>query len=130
MRMHDKPPAKLLKLARLYGIQTYYRDPRGQRVDASTESLLATIRALGGNTNSVDDVDEVLRDRRRELQDRVEPVIVAWDGTLPPIKAQCRSTLTLESGESAEATSVLPPGYHHLTIEKSGRIHDVLVISA
>src|SRR5262245_5283580 len=130
------PPAKVLKLARLYGVQTYYRDPRGRRVDASTESLLAAIRALGGNTNYVDDVEAVLQGRRRELQERVvEPVIVAWDGTVPPINVrtdarQYRSTLTLEAGESAEITSSLPMGYHRLTIEENGRAHDVLIISA
>src|SRR4029453_16804504 len=104
LRMTKNPPAKLLKLARLYGIQTYYRDPKGRRIGASTESLLATVRALGGSTNNVDDVDAALRDRRRELQDRVvEPVVVAWDGKVPSIAVRTDSrwegTLTLESGE-------------------------------
>ena len=130
--MHEKPPAKLLKLARLYGIQTYYRDPKGQRIGASTESLLAAVRALGGNTNGVEDVDAALRDRRRELAERVvEPVIVAWDGTVPPITGQC--TLTLESGESWNLKSLrqaVPTGYHRLKVEEAGRLHDVLVISA
>ena len=134
----ENPPPKLLTLARLYGIQTFYRDPKGQRIGASTESLLAAIRALGGNTNNVDDVDAALRDRRRELADRVvEPVVVAWDGTVPPItvrsdSGRTRCTLTLESGESRDLKSLrhLPLGYHRLTIEESGRTHGVLIISA
>src|SRR5215510_11199759 len=120
--MGDKnPPGKLLKLARLYGIQTYYRDPRGRRIGASTESLLAAVHALGGNTNQVDDVDAALRDRRRELAERVvEPVVVAWDGAVPPItvhsdSGRTRCTLTLESGEPGQlAGRPLPPGYHRL----------------
>src|SRR5262249_21871571 len=94
------------------------------------------ICSLGGSTNDLDDVDKGLRDRRRELAERVvEPVVVAWDGKVPPISVRTDSpwqyTLTLESGEPGQlAGPPLPRGYHRLTIEESGNTHDILIISA
>ena len=43
----------LAALARLYGVQTAYLDPKGQSRAASPESLLAVIRALGGDIHSM-----------------------------------------------------------------------------
>src|SRR6185436_15416543 len=101
-------PPKLAHLARLYGVQTSYRDMRRQKQEASVESLLAVLRTLGARVQTVDDIDRALLDRKRELWNRVvEPVVVAWDGKIPPISVRApdsvtnstlRSTLTLESG--------------------------------
>ena len=74
----------LLELAGLYGVETSYEDAMGRNVEASPESLLAVLRALGAPLESVDDVPEALEERRRELSERViEPVLVAWDGRVP-----------------------------------------------
>ena len=74
----------LRELARLYGVETSYHDAMGRHVEASPESLLAVLRALGAPLESEDDVAEALAERRQELDERViEPVFVAWDGRPP-----------------------------------------------
>ncbi len=76
----------LRELARLYGVETSYDDAMGRHVEASPESLLAVLRALGAPLESEDDVPEALDERRQELAERViEPVLVAWDGRAPTI---------------------------------------------
>ncbi len=110
-------PQKLAHLARLYGVQTSYRDMRRQRQEAPVESLLAVLRLLGAEVNGMDDVDAALALRNRELWERVvEPVVVAWDGKLPPIpvrtpqsllNATLRSRLTLAGGETQSTSTPL-----------------------
>src|SRR3989442_1615676 len=110
-------PPKLAHLARLYGVQTSYRDMRRQKQEASVESLLAILRTLGARVETLDDIDQALIDRKLELWDRVvEPVVVAWDGKIPPIYvrapesvngATLRTTLKLETGESQTSSTPL-----------------------
>jgi 4-alpha-glucanotransferase len=78
--------SQLAHLARLYGVQTSFQDMRQQTREASPESLTAVLRLLGADMDGPDDVDRALVARRRELWERLaEPVVVAWDGKIPPI---------------------------------------------
>ncbi len=103
------PPSLLSELAALYGIERSYRDVFKRRRTASEESLLATLRALGAAVKEPADVGAALRERRRQLMDRLmEPVTVAWEGKLSSVAIRLKSKqarggarlrLTLESGE-------------------------------
>jgi 4-alpha-glucanotransferase len=70
-------------------------------------------------------------------------VLVAWDGSLPPLTipgaAPIHTTLTLEDGDTSSVTLAggrlrvarrLPTGYHRLTIEHEGETEAGTVISA
>jgi 4-alpha-glucanotransferase len=140
----------LKTLARLYGVQTSYRDAMGNHVEARPESLLAVLQALGAPLEGPEDVPEALASRREELAERaIEPVIVAWDGRAPAIELRMGESgsaachLDLEGGERRGwvvelapgrpltlPESPLPPGYHMLTVEAGGRTAESMVISA
>jgi 4-alpha-glucanotransferase len=100
---------KLGELARLYGVETSYKDVRGRRQPANPESLVAVLRSLGATIETAADAADAIRDRKHYLYRRVvEPVIVAWDGKpsnlmicLPGATAESRIAceLTLETGE-------------------------------
>ena len=99
----------LHKLAHLYGVQTAYYNVAHRRCQASTESLLAILKALGAPVENLDDVPSALRQRNQEQWRRLlEPVIVAWHGD--PVLVELRLPaaiadtllavhLTLENGE-------------------------------
>ncbi len=97
----------LLTLARMYGIQTAHHDALGRYVEASPESLFATLRALQVPVEGFGDVPEALAERREEQARRLlEPVIVAWDGHPPSLELRPGTAggslayhLDLESGE-------------------------------
>lgn len=98
----------LKQLARLYGIQTTYRDVADRRREAKPESLLRTLQVLGVPVGRMNDVPEALRRRRRECwQTVVEPVAVAWDDRRAKIRlrlpgrqasAKVRIRVELEDG--------------------------------
>jgi 4-alpha-glucanotransferase len=108
-------PRGLHALARLHGIQTAYHDHAGRRVGASTDALLATLRALGGVRDAAD-IAPALARRRRTLWERVvEPVVVAWLPNPSPFtlrlpdrlrSARVRVAVALEDG--GERTSTRP----------------------
>ena len=76
----------LNELARLYGVQLSYWDAWGRFVEPGPESLLGVLQALEAAVEGMEDVSEALQMRREELASRViEPVVVAWDGHVPPI---------------------------------------------
>ncbi len=99
----------LYQLARLYGVQTSYYDAAHCRQQASVESLLAALRALGVPVESLAGIPSSWRERRQALWQRMlEPVTVVWGGEHPAIKLQLPKnisddTLTgyleMESGE-------------------------------
>ncbi len=99
----------LRQLARLYGVQTAYYDVFGHRREASVEALLAVLRSLGAPMATVRDIPSAWRERRQAMwQQRLEPVVVAWDGEPPLLKLRLPSHmsevslighLTQESGE-------------------------------
>ena len=111
---------KLAELAKLYGIQTSYLDMRKKPQVASTESILLALHALGAPVSKMDDVKPALRLRRDELSgNRLEPVIVAWNGKLRPSRVlpeDAMPSLILEDGTETSwpPPKRLPMGYHKL----------------
>ncbi|MBI4528900.1 MAG: glycogen synthase GlgA [Deltaproteobacteria bacterium] len=101
---------QLRRLSRLYNIETAYWDIFGNRKQASPESLIQLLRALGAPLNHLSDVDDALRERRQSLwRQVVEPVLVAWNGTLTGLRLRVPSSLAggpiecrvrLENGKS------------------------------
>ncbi len=76
----------LLKLARLYGIQTAFYGINQIRHTASVDSLLAILKSLGAPLTSLDDASSAFHTRKKWLCDKLlDPVIVAWEGKLDSI---------------------------------------------
>jgi 4-alpha-glucanotransferase len=109
MVMDGSVLGRLRKLSRLYNVQTSYYDVSHQRRQASTDSLLAVLRALGAPVTSMNDVTSALREREQVLQRRIlEPVNVVWENKTPLIMVRLPANLAdgvlngwleLESGE-------------------------------
>lgn len=92
------------RLARLYGVQTAYYDVSGRRREATHESLLQAVRALGGPVETLRDVPGAIRERRQALWRRgVEPIVVAWDGR----PAEVRLSLPEESASGSVSCEVV-----------------------
>jgi 4-alpha-glucanotransferase len=101
---------KIHELARLYNVQTAYYGLHHRRCQASPESMLGVLKALGAPVTSMDDVPSALRERKQFLYRRIlEPVTVVWDGEPPVIRvclpskdagAPANGRLELESGEN------------------------------
>jgi 4-alpha-glucanotransferase len=71
----------LRKLAKSYGVQTSYDDVRGQRCDASPESLITILKLLGAPLERTSDCVEALHEKQLAvLKRRLDPVALAWDG--------------------------------------------------
>lgn len=99
----------LQELARLHGVEIAYEDVFGKQREATPDSLLRVLQALGVPLQDVGDASDALRERQQTLWQRgLEPVCLAWDGRaeslllrLPEREAhsrvQCR--LHLEGGE-------------------------------
>jgi len=134
----------LRSLAKAMGVHTSYKDGLGRRVTAAPETLVRVCAALGAPVAHPADAAGALRSRRAIRHTAlVPPVLVAWDGALPPLaipgRGPIHAELRLENGEptplevsSTEIASprTLPPGYHALTIEAAGDRETCTVISA
>ncbi|TFH34976.1 MAG: hypothetical protein E4G93_04470, partial [Dehalococcoidia bacterium] len=86
-----QPPstAGLHSLARMHGIQTSYFSVQGVRVRAPEDTLKALLGSLGVKANSASDCEESRKESELRLSSRpLEPVIIAWDGLLPPFDAR------------------------------------------
>jgi len=91
-------------------VQTAYYGLHRRRCQASQESLLGVLKALGAPVASIGDVPAALRERKQSLYRRIiEPVTVARDGEPAVVKvclpskaagAPVTGRLELESGES------------------------------
>lgn len=102
------------------GVHTRYIDGLGKPVRVISETLLRVCAAMGAPVANPSDAAEALRAHRATRNmEVVPPVLVAWDGILPPLPGRERG-----SGET------LPFGYHQLEIEASGRRKTCTVISA
>lgn len=101
--MITQPTTELEQLANLYGVQTAYEDVHRRRREATVESLLGALRALGADVEAARDVPAALERRQHELLSRgIEPVVVAWDGrstdfalTIPARRAHGTVTCTV-----------------------------------
>ncbi|MGZ9148171.1 MAG: 4-alpha-glucanotransferase [Candidatus Deferrimicrobiaceae bacterium] len=77
----NREPRWLGRLARAYGVQTAYYDITHKRVQASPDTLLAVLRALGAPLAKAEEARDALREREQARWRRpCEPVVVAWDG--------------------------------------------------
>lgn len=159
MRRPVKNPSaarELRRLARAWGVQTSYHDVTRTRRHAATEALLAVLRALGAPVNELADVPDALRAHERaRARPGIDPVHVAWDGELPPLRgrlfAQARviCRLRLEDGSVHEWAGVprestdhhfpawrtglprtIPLGYHALELHEGSRTFHTKIISA
>lgn len=109
----------LLALAQRFGIETSYYTIWGEKHTASPDALLAVLRALGAQVDSVADAREALERRRWDEWSRpVDPVQAVWGGgpalvevRLPPLQVSRTLTCTLypESGETLRETLELKP---------------------
>ena len=105
-------PPELAELARLYGIQTAYRDVFGRRRAAPPGALLAGLQALGAPVDRFADVGGALRERHgAAVAEFAPPVAVAWGARAPRVDLHVppgtdddtlRCRFVLEDGEVRE----------------------------
>lgn len=80
-RRNERSRNSLLELARLSGMEVSYEDVRGERHEASDESLLALLSILGPQIGSIADAASALNDHIQAAWTRcLEPVTIVWDG--------------------------------------------------
>jgi 4-alpha-glucanotransferase len=124
------------------GVHTRYTDGLGKRVIVAPETLVRVCAALGAAIEGPVDAAAALRAYRAAKHVAgLPPVLVAWDGVLPPLPHEQRWTggelrvdgevVPLEkSGGHLHAPRVLPNGYHQLTVESKGKTETCTVIAA
>ena len=138
------PSTDLQALATAMGVRTRYTDGLGRRVTVHEDTLVRVCAALGAPVTGAHDAAEALRAYRAAKKlVHVPPVVVAWDGIMPPVRIGGRgpiqAALALEDGGSPglaverrrlTARDPLPLGYHRLTVETGGRVETCTVIAA
>lgn len=136
----------LRSLARAMGVHTRYTDGLGRRVTVAPETLARVCAALGAPVTYPGDAPDALRAHRaakRRHPPLVPPVLVAWDGALPPIALPVPGPVHVElqledgavvpldtSGPDIRVMRSLPFGYHRLAVEGAGRHETCTVIAA
>ncbi|HZD40354.1 MAG TPA: 4-alpha-glucanotransferase, partial [Terriglobales bacterium] len=101
----------LHRLARLYHIQSEYRDGLGQLRKAPPEAILSVLKALDAPVGALGDVPDALRQRREALWHRsLEPVHVAWQNQ--PLIIPVRLPIGL--AEASAAFEILLENGEHL----------------
>lgn len=134
----------LRRLARAMGVHTRYTDGLNKRIIVGLDTLLRVCQALGAPVERPADAPEALRlHRATRNAERLPPVLVAWDGILPPLRlpaggaAEFRlqladgETIPLErSGDGLHSIRALAIGYHRLTVESSAGIENCTIIAA
>jgi 4-alpha-glucanotransferase len=134
----------LRSLARAMGVHTRYINGLGQSVRVAPETLVRVCSALGAPVERPSDAAGALEAHRSAAGERLlPPVVVAWDGLLPPltiatglrIEAQLQledgSVLRLVQSEAGfRSPQILPVGYHRLSAEAGGRQETSTVIAA
>ena len=121
-------------LARRRGVVLEYRDLSGVRHRAPTASLVAVLAALGEPLDSPEDAPKALAEYEARVgagAPELSPVIVAWDGNLPPeleaSEPAASARLVTEDGiEMAPGVGPLPYGVHELHLGE----HTATVIAA
>jgi 4-alpha-glucanotransferase len=134
----------LRSLARLMGVHTRYIDGLGRRVSVGDETLLRVCAALGAPVERPQDAAEALRSRRAARGPNVlAPVLIAWDGALPPLphlhgatdRAELRGadgSVQLLGATHGEARPAHPLalGYYELRVQTAREVETSTVISA
>lgn len=79
--MEGSYTAQLRRLAGSYGVETSYRSAAGIRHQATPDSLLAALQALGTPVEGMNSLEKAMKERQRQIwQSCLEPVTVAWAG--------------------------------------------------
>lgn len=74
-------PAALKALARLYGVQTSYRDMRGQDKPADPQVVLRILKLLGAPLEGLEEAGKALLEKRRtDCRRGLEAATVLWNG--------------------------------------------------
>lgn len=134
----------LRSLARAMGVHTRYTDGLGRRVRVAPETLVRVCGALGAPLESPADAAEALRAHRAAKNPGgLPPVLVAWDGVLPPApiraKGSVQAEMLLEDGtvqqlevhrRKLRTPHPVPFGYHRLTVEAPNGTQTCTVIAA
>ena len=144
----------LRSLAKELGVQTSYLDVTKRRRTASVEGMLAAVSSLlGHDVPSPDAASSALAAWRSERDAAVtEPVLVAWDGVVPPIVlhgrtgARAEVRVELETGEELAVRApvltepdgasmvtfdrTVPSGEHRLVVRVGRRVGESLLLSA
>jgi 4-alpha-glucanotransferase len=117
-------------LARLYDVQTVYRDGLGELREAPLEAILMTLRSLGAPIETLNDLPSARRQTRQALWRRaIEPVVIAWQGhplkvkvRLPVRLARTRPKchIVLETGERLDGRCHDEPGARALSHDVEG----------
>ncbi|HEV2749059.1 MAG TPA: 4-alpha-glucanotransferase [Gemmatimonadales bacterium] len=107
----------LRALATELGVHTRYTDGLGKKITVASETLVRVSAALGAPITRVADAARALEAHRAaRAAERLPPVVVAWDGILPP-HVITGPEIQLETGEVLPADTRPPPlplGYHHV----------------
>jgi 4-alpha-glucanotransferase len=134
----------LRSLARAMGIHTRYVNGLRKRVVVAPETLVRVCAALGAPVERPGDAASALRAHRDRAKAGLVPaVLVAWDGALAPLAIPTDRPVQVQvhledgavvplvrSGAEFRAAQALPIGYHHLTVEVSGRSETSTIIAA
>jgi len=124
----------LRSLANALGVHTQYTDGLLREVTVGPETLVKVCAALGAPVTRVADAGVALREvRTKQKARRIPPVLVAWDGVLPPLPTRSGGEVRLQMENGAAAPLGQGPlafGYHRLTVETSARLESCTVISA
>ena len=134
----------LRSLAKAMGVHTRYTDGLGRRVRVTPETLLRVCTALGVPvTRPADAADALRAHRAAKKTGALAPVLVAWDGVLPPVaisgRGSVQAEMLREDGTVAQfelhrrklrLPHPLPFGYHRLTVHASGGTQTCTVIAA
>lgn len=115
-------------LAAETGVLTQWVDAWGRRQQIEFDDLFAVLGAVTGRPIDTEkSIAEAVSDLRAE-KPAIEPVIVAWDGLMPTVRADAAvesASIALESGGEVPAVidngvvrvaSALPLGYHQLVV--------------
>jgi len=105
----------LRSLATELGVHTRYTDGLGKKITVVPETLVRVCAALGAPITRVSDASRALQAHRAaKAAQPLPPVVVAWDGILPPL-ALTHAEMRLETGERVPAGArSLPMGYHRI----------------
>jgi len=137
-------PKAVRSLARALGVATRFTDGLGKPVAVGPETLVRVCAALGAPVTRPGDAAAALAAiRANRHAGLVPPVLVAWDGSLGPVRiavpGPVQAELQLENGDFAPLEHSkrqlrpghpLPFGYHRLTVEAAGRQETCTVIAA
>jgi 4-alpha-glucanotransferase len=132
----------LHRLAAQSGVHTSYRDGLGTTVEVGPDTLIGILATLGVPVATASDAADALGQLARHADGTaLPPVMVAWDGFLPPLRASGlrEAVLLLEDGgdltlhadgDELSPGEPLPMGYHRLEVVCDAGVASVTVIAA